>query len=328
LGPGYLDRALCGLKQKKDPNLLAGFETAEDAGVYKLTDDIAIVQSVDYFPPIVDDPFDFGQIAVANALSDIYAMGAKPLTALNIVSFPKKKLSVEVLREILKGGLRKLNEAQVTLVGGHSIEDEELKYGLAVTGIVHPDKILRNKGITVGEKIILTKPIGTGIINTALKAGMASSKAIRDVTESMKTLNRRASEVIQELGVGSVTDVTGFGLLGHLYEMVCNENAGATVFSEKVPIFDETEKFAKMGIVPAGTHANKKARQAFVTTDEKIEPHLLDILFDAQTSGGLLFTVEEQKADKAIRLLRQNGVLKATIIGEITSLPRGGILVK
>jgi len=313
---------------KKNPNLIVGFDGAEDAGVYKLTDDIAIVQTVDFFPPIVDDPYDFGEIAVANALSDIYAMGGTPLTALNIVSFPRKKISIDVLRKILEGGLNKLEEAEATLVGGHSIEDEELKYGLAVTGIIHPDKVIRNKGAKVGEIIILTKPIGTGIINTALKAGMASKEIIKMITNSMKELNRKASEIIQETGVSSATDVTGFGLLGHLYEMVCDEDIGMMIFPEKVPIFPETDKFAKIGIVPAGSHSNKEARKAFVVMEKEIEPYFFDILFDAQTSGGLLFTISKEKATGVIERMKTEGIEHATIIGEVIPEPKGKIFIK
>ena len=282
---------------------------------------------MDYFPPIVDDPYDFGEIAVANALSDIYAMGATPLTALNIVSFPKKKISIEVLKKILEGGLNKLDEAGVTLVGGHSIEDEEIKYGVAVTGLIHPDKILRNKGAQIGDRIILSKPLGTGIVNTALKAGMASKETINIVTISMKELNNKASEVIKEYGASSATDVTGFGLLGHLSEML-SDDAGMAIFPETVPLFPDVKNFSKMGIVPAGTHANKKDLSAFVVTKTKIEPYLLDILFDAQTSGGLLFTVAEEKANVVIEKMKKEGITHASIIGEVVPEPKGKILIK
>lgn len=316
------------MRQKKDPNLIAGFESAEDAGIYKLTDALAIVQSADYFPPIVDDPYDFGEIAVANALSDIYAMGGKPLTALNLISFPKKKISIEVLRQILKGGLNKLEEAGVSLVGGHSIEDEELKYGAAVTGIIHPDRVIRNRGAKLRESIILTKPIGTGIINTALKSGLASRKTIKLVTSSMKQLNNKSAEIMKKFGASAATDVTGFGLLGHLYEMVSGEDYGIVIFPEKVPIFPETEKFAKMGIIPAGSHNNKKAREPAVLNKKKIEPHLLDILFDAQTSGGLLFTISKERGDNIIEKMKDEGIEHAAIIGEVVPEPKGKIVLE
>ncbi len=312
---------------KHDPNLIAGFEGAEDAGVYKLTDDIAIVQTVDYFPPIVDDPFDFGEIAVANALSDVYAMGGKPLTALNIVSFPKKKLSIDILKKILVGGLHKLQEADVILVGGHSIEDESLKYGIAVTGIIHPEKVIRNKGGQVGDSIILTKQIGTGIINTALKAKLASPETIAIVTASMKQLNRKASEIMTKFDVTSATDVTGFGLLGHLVEML-DGSTGITIFHKTVPFFPDVEDFARMGIVPAGTHENKKARESFIVTESEIQSSLLDMLFDAQTSGGLLFTVKKENAEKIIEEMKQAGFAYAAIIGTIVCEPKGKIVLK
>ena len=203
-----------------DPNLIVGMERAEDAGVYKLSDDLAIIQTVDFFTPIVDDPYMFGQIAAANALSDVYAMGGKPLTAMNIVCFPIKTMDISILREILKGGLDKMKEAGVTLVGGHSVEDSELKYGLSVTGTIHPLKVLTNVGAKVGDRLILTKPLGTGIINTAIKGGMATEDSIEMVTRYMASLNKKASEVMQEIGANACTDVTGFGLLGHAFEMI------------------------------------------------------------------------------------------------------------
>jgi selenide,water dikinase len=315
------------LKIRSDPNLITGFEDAEDAGVYRLTDEIAIIQTVDFFPPIVDDPYDFGQIAVANALSDVYAMGGKPLTALNLVSFPKKRLPIDVLKQILDGGLAKLEEAETTLVGGHSVEDEELKYGIAVTGLVHPDKLIKNKGGRAGDKIILTKPLGTGIINTALKADLASPETITIVTASMKLLNRKASEIMVANGATSGTDVTGFGLLGHLAEMISGE-IGFTVSVAEVPLFPEVEHFAKNGIVPAGTHNNRESREDFIEMERDIPPHTLDILFDAQTSGGLLFTVPVGNADAILYHLQQEGTPNATIIGEVVAEPKGKILLR
>jgi selenide,water dikinase len=312
---------------KKNPNLIAGFESAEDAGVYKLTDEIALVQTVDYFPPIVDNPYDFGEIAVANALSDVYAMGGVPLTALNIVSFPKKKISVDVLKSILQGGLNKLQEAGVTLVGGHSIEDEELKYGVAITGTIHPDKIIRNNTCKVGDSIILTKPIGTGIINTALKAGLASDETIKTVTESMKSLNWTASEVMKEFGAHAATDITGFGLLGHCAEIV-RDDICIGINTEAVPLFSDVEYFSKTGIVPAGTHNNRKARESLVVTERDIPSYLLDILFDAQTSGGLLFMVPEENVHKIVEELKKRGISAATHIGEVLSEPKGKILLR
>lgn len=314
--------------QKKDPNLIVGFEGAEDAGVYKLTDDIAIVQSLDFFPPIVDDPYDFGEIAAANALSDLYAMGARPLTAMNIVSFPKKKISINILKRILEGGIKKIEEANAMLVGGHSIEDEELKYGLSVTGVIDPHKVIKNKGSKPGDSIILTKPIGTGIINTALKAGLASKQAIEKVTASMKELNKKPSEIIQKTGVSAATDVTGFGLLGHLLEMIGCENIGMKIFPKKVPLFPDTKKFAKMGIVPAGSHSNKKSGETSIINSKKLESYMLDILFDAQTSGGMLFTIKKEKTQEILEKMKKNGIEHTSIIGEVISHPKGKIILE
>lgn len=309
-----------------DPNLIAGFEGAEDAGVYRLTDEIAIIQTVDYFPPIVDDAYDFGQIAAANALSDVYAMGGRPLTALNLVFFPKKRLPIDVLKQILEGGLAKLDEADTTLVGGHSIEDEELKYGIAVTGLVHPEKVVKNKGARVGDRIILTKPIGTGIINTALKSDLASPETIAIVTASMKLLNKEASEIMVGNGATSATDVTGFGLLGHLAEMM-GEEIGFSVSVAEVPRFPDVEHFAKNGIVPGGTHSNRENRENYIEIKDTIPPYMLDVLFDAQTSGGLLFTVPVGNADAILYNLQQAGMPSAAIIGEVVAEPKGKILL-
>lgn len=335
MGPGVLDKALCGLITRKDPNLIAGFQKAEDAGVYKIRDDLALVLTVDFFTPIVDDPYIFGQIAAANALSDVYAMGGKPICAMNIVCFPIKKLDTSVLQTILKGGIDKLTEAEVTLVGGHSVEDEELKYGLAVTGIVHPDKVIFNQVARVGDKIILTKPIGTGIINTALKAGIVSQEVLNIVIKSMITLNRIPSEIMQQVGVSACTDITGFGLLGHLAEMMAGETngvmysskVGMKIYCDKVPIFPEVEKLAKMGMIPGGTYRNKEFRVPFIENKRETPDFLIDILFDPQTSGGLLICVAKEKAEQMLKKMTTSGIEYATIIGEVIDSPKGKIIL-
>ena len=214
-------------------------ERIEDAGVYKLTGDLAIIQTVDFFTPTVDDPFTFGQIAAANSLSDVYAMGGKPLTAMNIVCFPIQTMDISILREILRGGIEKIREAGVVLVGGHSVDGQELKYGLSVTGTVHPDKVIRKEGSAPGDKLILTKPLGTGIVSTAIKGGVASTQAIAKVVKSMTTLNQKASEIMQEIGVHACTDITGFGLLGHAAEMIEGTGVGMVIYANSVPIFPE-----------------------------------------------------------------------------------------
>jgi selenide,water dikinase len=316
------------LIQRKDPNLIAGFESAEDAGIYRLTEDIAIVQTLDFFTPIVDDPYVFGQVAVANALSDVYAMGAKPLVAMNIVGFPIKELDVSVLRQMLEGGLKKMEEAEVTLVGGHSVEDPELKYGLSVTGIVHPDRVISNSGAQVGDRVILTKPIGTGIINTALKPELVAPEVVDEVTESMTILNRKASEIMIEIGVNACTDVTGFGLLGHACEMIVEDKeAGMVIYPDKIPLFPETENFAKMGIVPAGAYRNKEFRSRFIEQLRRIPDWMIDVLFDPQTSGGLLICVSSEKTDTMLRTMKKSGIADATVIGEIVDKPKGNIVL-
>lgn len=310
-----------------DPNLIVGMERADDAGVYKLSENLAIIQTVDFFTPIVDDPYMFGQIAAANALSDVYAMGGKPLTAMNIVCFPAKTMDISILREILKGGLDKIREAGATLVGGHSVEDPELKYGLSVTGTIHPSKVLTNVGGEAGDRLILTKPLGTGIINTAIKAGMADEKSIDRVTSSMARLNNTASEVMQEIGARACTDVTGFALLGHAFEMIQGTGKGIIIHGSRVPIFPGALNFAETGLVPGGTYRNRDFRIHQVDVDPGVSPYLLDILFDPQTSGGLLIAVPEEKAEKMVRRLKERGIEEATIIGEVVNDPKEKIAI-
>jgi selenide,water dikinase len=302
-------------------------EKADDAGVYKLTDDLAIVQTVDFFTPIVDDPYTFGQIAVANALSDVYAMGGKPLTAMNIVCFPSKTLDISVLRDILRGGIDKMREAGVLLVGGHSVEDPELKYGLSVTGTVHPKRVLTKGGARPGDKLLLTKPIGTGIISTAVKGGMAGDQVIKAVAQSMAALNKTASEVMLQVGVNACTDITGFGLLGHACEMIQDSQIGLRIHSASVPIFPETVEFARMGMIPGGTNRNKEFRSKMVDS-AGIGDVMLDILFDPQTSGGLFMSVNADKASLLLARLKEAGVTDAAIVGEVISHPKQRIVVE
>ena len=322
-----MDKALCGLTVMNDPNLIVGMDTADDAGVYKLTDDLAIIQTVDFFTPIVDNPYMFGQIAATNALSDVYAMGGTPITAMNIVCFPIQTLGIEVLREVLRGGLDKLNEAQTTLVGGHSVEDTELKYGLSVTGVVHPDKVLTNAGAKVGDVLILTKPLGTGIINTAIKGGLASVEAIEKVTLSMTTLNSVASEAMQDVGVNGCTDITGFGLLGHAGELARAGEVGIVINAAKVPFFPEAQEYGGMGLVPGGAHRNRDFCKKWVDVGKDISPVMVDIMYDPQTSGGLLISVSTEKTEKLLGTLHEHGVESATIVGKVVGDSKGRILV-
>ena len=303
-------------------------ESAEDAGVYKLTDDLAMVQTVDFFTPIVDDAYQFGQIAAANSLSDVYAMGGKPLTALNVVCFPQKTMDMSVLQDVLRGGLDKMHEAGVILVGGHTVEDPELKYGLAVTGTIHPDKVIRNSTARAGDRLILTKPLGTGIISTAIKAGKADADAVAGVVKSMSALNRAASELMVEVGVNACTDITGFGLLGHAGEMIEGSEVGMVIDSAAVPYFPATKKLAETGMIPGGLHRNRDFRKHMVDIDKNVPQFLQDILFDPQTSGGLLIAVPEKKAAILLEKLHEKGVIEAVIIGEVAAENKGRIRVK
>lgn len=302
-----------------------GLDTSDDAGVYQLSDEVALVQTVDFFTPIVDDPFTFGQIAVANALSDVYAMGGKPLTGMNLVAFPIKTLSPSILKEILLGGLSKMKEAGVALVGGHSIEDPEIKYGLAVTGLIHPKKILTNATAKVGDKLVLTKALGTGIIATALKGQMASEEAVRKITESMATLNRTASEWMIKCGAHACTDITGFSFLGHALEMATASQVGLLIQSEAIPIFPEAMEYAKIGLVPGGAHSNRQFFSCRVEAQSNVDEVLLDILYDPQTSGGLLIALPPHKAEELVAALKKEGLVYSSIVGEVLKDPPGKI---
>lgn len=305
-----------------------GLDTCDDAGIYRIQDDLALIQTVDFFTPIVDDPYSFGQIAAANALSDIYAMGGNPLTAMNIICFPINRMDISVLQEILNGGLDKLKEAETLLVGGHSVEDEELKYGLSVTGTVHPDHILRNKGARVGDQLILTKPIGTGIINTAIKGNLVKEDLIHEVTAIMSSLNRTAAQELKAFDIHACTDVTGFGLLGHACEMIEGEEMGLVIYPSRVPFIREVLNFARMGIVPAGTHRNRDFRNEYLIGLEKIEPAIVDILFDPQTSGGLLIAVGKEQSEELETKLVDKGLKDTSLIGEFVPEPKGKILIE
>jgi selenide,water dikinase len=300
----------------------------DDAGVYKLTDDLAIIQTVDFFTPIVDDPYTFGQIAAANALSDVYAMGGKPLTAMNVVCFPTESLDISVLKDILRGGIDKMSEAKVTLIGGHSIDDTELKYGLSVTGIVHPKRLVTNSGAKIGDKLVLTKPLGTGIISTALKAGVVDKETVAKVTECMATLNDKASGLMQEVGVHACTDITGFGFLGHTVQVAKKSQVGIDIDITSIPFFPEAGEFAKQGLCPGGLHRNREFYSNEVKIASEVPIYMQDVLFDPQTSGGLLICLAPRKAELLLVKLQQAGVEDATIIGEVVSEPRGVVTLK
>jgi selenide,water dikinase len=282
---------------------------------------------VDFFTPIVDDPYKFGQIAAANALSDVYAMGGVPKTAMNLVAFPIKDMDISVLRQIIQGGLDKMKEAGVVLVGGHSVEDKELKYGLSVTGFIHPDRILTKNNLKTGDRLILTKPLGTGIINTAIKGGLATTEIIDTVTHLMATLNRDAAEIMKDYPVHACTDITGFGLLGHIAEMVIDTGFSVKLTSKTIPIISEALEYAGMGLVPAGTYNNREFRECMVDFAPSVDRLVQDVLFDPQTSGGLLICVDRENADGLIIELKEKGIKDAAIIGEVLAEPKERILV-
>lgn len=302
-------------------------EKADDAGVYKISEELAIIQTVDYFTPIVDDAYSFGQIAAANALSDIYAMGGVPKTAMNLVGFPLKQMEISILRQVIQGGLDKLKEADVVLLGGHSVEDSEMKYGLSVTGFVHPEKVLTKKNLKSGDLLVLTKPLGTGVINTAIKGGMASEAIIKDITRMMAELNRAAAEVMKQFSVHACTDITGYGLLGHLAEMVEDSGMALRLESRKIPILPEAMDYAGMGMMPAGAFKNKEFRLHMIEFSSEIDPLIQDILFDPQTSGGLLICVKREQADDLVNKLIEEGVRESKIVGEVISNPAEKIFV-
>lgn len=316
-----------GLNLAPDPNVIAGIERAEDAGVYKLNDDLAIIQTLDFFTPIVDDPYVFGQVAAANSLSDVYAMGGRPLTAMNIVCFPIKTMDVEILRQTLAGGLDKLHEAGVALVGGHSVEDQEFKYGLSVTGTIHPEKVVMNTGARAGDRLILTKPLGTGIINTALKRGVATEEAVSKATNCMVALNRVASQLMITVDVHACTDVTGFGLLGHASEMIEGTDVGIVIHSSCIPFLPEAKELAEQGMLPGGLHRNRDFRVNMVEVGLDVPQYLADILFDPQTSGGLLIAIPESQAQSLVTKMREEGIEEAAIVGEVVPEPKGRIRV-
>ena len=312
-----------------DPNLLTGYEHAEDAGVYKLSDDMALVQTVDFFTPTVDDPYTFGQIAATNAINDIYAMGGKPLTAMNIVCFPVKTMEKTVLRDVLRGGLDKMREAGVLLVGGHSVEDNEIKYGLSVTGVIHPGKVLFNRGARPGDKLILTKPLGTGIISTAIKADAASEEVISQAIACMTELNKKSSELMLATGdIHSCTDITGFGFLGHACEMIEESDVGLRIFSSRIPILPGVRDLVETGYVPGGLYRNLNFRAHQIEKSISCPNWIYDVCFDPQTAGGLFFSLSPAEAEDLVDIMRHAGLKDAAIVGEVVSDHPGKIMIE
>ena len=314
-------------KQEPVPELLVGLDTSDDAGVYKLTDSIALIQTVDYFTPIVDDPYMFGQITAANALSDVYAMGGQPKTVMNIVGFPIKKLGADMLSDILRGAADKVKEAGAITVGGHSIDDQEPKFGLSVTGIVHPDKVWKNVGAKPGDVLVLTKPIGVGILTTGIKRSAVTAEQEQLVTDTMAMLNKTAAEVLMNYHPHAVTDVTGFGLLGHGSEMARGSNVSFEVYWSQVPILAGAVELAKNGVVPGGSKSNHKwISEDTVYEDIASEEQL--VLCDAITSGGLLVSMDEVEAKRYIDQLHASGVGQAAIVGRVLEKQEKYIYVK
>ena len=317
ISPMDLAHALGSLKKVTCDNLIVGFDTSDDAAVYRINDDTAIIQTLDFFTPVVDDPYTFGQIAATNALSDVYAMGGKPVLALNIVAFPTC-VGFDVLGEILRGGQDKVIESGAVLVGGHSIVDSEPKYGLSVTGMANPKTICRNNAVKEGDVLILTKPLGIGIINTAIKGELADKAQIQNVTKIMTHLNKYPQDMIADCEIEAMTDVTGFSLMGHLSEMVSGTDLSAKIDIGSVPFIQDALEFAKMGIIPAGAYRNREFCIEKISYSEELSQRPeFDVIFDPQTSGGLLIAVREKNLNKLLKYLDDCAVC-SSVIGQIT----------
>lgn len=324
MGPSELAGMLCGIDIPQDENVIAGIEGYEDAGVYRISEDVCMVQTIDFFTPIVDDPYHFGQIAAANALSDIYAMGGVPRTALNMVCFSPKRFGMGVLKEILRGGIDKVRESGASLLGGHSVEDEEIKYGLSVTGFVHPDRIVFNEGAQPGDTLVLTKPLGTGILSTGMRGKRLSPEGGERLIRTMAELNDRASRAMLSAGVRAATDVTGFGLAGHVKEMI-KENIGVEIFAANLPFFPEVPGLIEAGFMSSGLYKNRDFYAPHVIMEHS--GFARDLIFDPQSSGGLLMALAEGCSDR-FREAASRSSLEFWIIGRFMEEPRGKIVVR
>ncbi|MGA2533016.1 MAG: selenide, water dikinase SelD [Candidatus Aminicenantales bacterium] len=323
-----LKKALSGLPRTFDPRVLVSSDTCDDAGVFKLDARTALVQSVDVFTPVVDDPYVFGQIAAANSVSDIYAMGGRPLTALSIIAFPIERLSPRIMNKMLQGGIDKLREAGVAVLGGHSIKDKEIKFGFAVTGVVHPDRMTVNSKARPGDLLILTKPIGTGTLSFARQIGRAPAKGLADSERSMIELNRAAAEAMTAAGVTTATDITGFGLAGHLSEIAAQSGVELEVYGEAIPVFDGVMELIRDGVISGAVERNRDYASAFVKTQKGAGEDLETLLYDPQTSGGLLIAVRRSKAPALLAALKKRGVGHATVIGKVTRKGPGKIIFR
>lgn len=316
MSPGLLDSVLRKLPKQTDPNVLIGFDTADDAGVYKLSSDLALVQTVDFFTPIVDDPYIFGQIAAANSLSDVYAMGGRPISALSIVGFPDKAQDLPILEKIIQGGLAIMQQAGCAVIGGHSIGDGEIKFGYAVTGVINPNRILANVGARPGDRLILTKRLGTGVIATALKNERASDESVNASIDSMRTLNRAASETALEFEVHAATDITGFGLLGHAREMAAGSKVSFILDSSRLDFLPGAMEYSRGGFYAGGLKKNREFLDGCIGFADGIPEEIRNLLYDPQTSGGLLFAVHPRDASKLVARLSERGVT-AQEVGEV-----------
>ncbi len=319
---------MSGLTIPVDVNVIAGAGEKDDAGVYRISDDLALVQTLDFITPVCDDPFEFGRIAACNSLSDVYAMGGKPLTAMNIVAFPLNKFSLDILNRILEGGLSVLKESGTQLLGGHSIDDPEMKYGLSVTGTIHPGRVLRNNNIKENDLLVLTKPLGTGIISTAVKAGMADKGSEAAMIKSMGTLNKYAADIMLKYRVNACTDVTGFGLAGHLLEMTDGSGLSVVIDSGSLPLLYGVRECAATGLLPGGLYRNMKYVGDRCRIAEGVSRELSDIIFDPQTSGGLMISLPGKDAELMLNDMREAGIAEASIIGRVTKTESSPIKVE
>lgn len=317
---------MCHLNNDYDENLLVGISTSDDASVYKITDDIALVQTLDFFTPVVDDPYVYGQIAAANSLSDVYAMGGEPKLALNITCFPED-LPKDIIKNILKGGHDKVREANAMIIGGHTVEDKEPKYGLSVTGFIHPKDVVTNCNAKPGDALILTKPLGLGILNTGIKAGIVSEEGYKTAVHTMSELNKFSKDAMMKVGVNSCTDITGFGLLGHAYEMAQGSKVTIKFNSVSIPIIEEALSLAKMGIIPGGAYRNMEYIKDYVKISESVPQEIADCMFDPQTSGGLLISLEKEKSDLLLNELKNSSTPYA-LVGEVLEKQEYSIIVE
>ncbi len=314
--PKLLEEALSGFAPIKDKNLIVDIETHDDAGVYKISEDIALIFTTDFFPPLCSDPFTFGQIAASNAISDVYAMGGKPLMAVNLMMFPTKELPMEAYTEIMRGGADIAKKAELLIVGGHTIEDSPAKYGMAVIGTVHPDKVATNGGAKVGDNLILTKPLGSGIILAGHRLELASKNALTECLDNAKSLNKIASEIMQKHEIKSATDITGFGLIGHTLEMAKASELAISIDTEKIPLLSEVKNLCELGCIPGAAYSNLKYAEEFCDFSPELNSSNKMICCDAQTSGGLLMAVPEDITDTVLKELHKNGLSHSAIIGK------------